>query len=116
MTGNEAMSKVITLPSADEIMKRLISVDDTEMLVERLYPRVAQHAGHETVASFIILLLTLGIDYFMEEGDNVPLMSAILHMNMPGWIDELIADEAVAVAAKNFYMGATIDRYYRYPA
>ncbi|MCQ3944717.1 MAG: hypothetical protein DPW11_02995 [bacterium] len=96
--------KVITLPSADEMIARLMKVQDDE-LAQSLYRNVAQRAGEEKVAAGIIMMFSLGI-YDVCQG-YPPMMQNLLSYNIPAWVDALVDDKEVADAAKAFWKEAT---------
>lgn len=99
--------KVVTLPNAQEIVKRLQSLDvgANDYMAERFYPLIAQEAGRELVAQGIVMMLTLKIYDFTASG-YPPVMSNILHMYVPQFIDALVDDKEVAEAAKAFHQQA----------
>ena len=99
--------KVFTLPDVQEIMKRLQSLDmgANEYMAERFYPLIAQEAGRELVAQGIVMMLTLKIYDFTASG-YPPVMSNILHMYVPQFIDALVDDKEVAEEAKRFHQEA----------
>lgn len=93
------MGKKIVLPSAEEIVRRLVAVYDDEM-TRRLYYKVAQRAGEEKVAEGVVRLFTLSI---YEVCQGCPQMTRTLMFNFaPKWIDALVDDKEVAKAAKAF--------------
>jgi len=98
--------KVITLPNANEMMKRLRSVCDDGGMDERFYKaHLLPNAGRELVAEGIVLMLTLSIYDFISSG-YPRIMESILHGYVPMWIDALVDDKEVAGAAKAFHQEA----------
>jgi len=97
--------KVITLPDAKEIMNRLTKAYDDAYMAERFYPLIAQEAGHELVAKGIVMMLTLKIHDFVASG-YPPVMTGILHMYVPQFIDALVDDKDVAEESKRFHKEA----------
>lgn len=95
--------KVIVLPKADEIIKRLNTVMDDEF-GNRLYKIIAERAGEEKVAAGVVMMFTLGI-YDACQG-YPPMMQGLMSRFIPRWIDVLIDDKEVAKAAKDFYQEA----------
>ena len=95
--------KVIVLPNADEIIKRLNKVIDDE-LSNRLYKIIAKKAGEEKVAAGVVMMFTLGI-YDACQG-YPPMMQSLMFNFIPMWIDVLIDDKEVAEAAKAFHQEA----------
>lgn len=92
--------KVIVLPQAEEMIKRLTTVCDDD-LAQRLYRNVAQRAGEEKVAGGVVMMFTLGI-YDVCQG-YPPFMQGLMHGFVPMWIDALIDDKDVANEAKAFH-------------
>lgn len=99
--------KVVTLPSAEEIMSRLSKVEmgASDYMAERFYPLIAQEAGRELVAQGVVMMLTLKIHDFMSSG-YPPVMTGILHMYVPQLIDALVDDKEIAEEAKSFHQEA----------
>jgi len=99
--------KVVTLPSAEEIMSRLSKVEmgANDYMAERFYPLIAQEGGRELVAQGVVMMLTLKIHDFMSSG-YPPVMTGILHMYVPQLIDALVDDKDVAEEAKRFHQEA----------
>jgi len=99
--------KVVTLPSAEEIMSRLKKVDmgAKEYMEERFFPLICQEAGRELVAQDVVMMFTLKIYDFMQSG-YPPVMTGILHMYVPQLIDALVDDKEVAEEAKRFHQEA----------
>ena len=95
--------KVIVLPNADEIIKRLNTVMNDEF-GNRLYRIIAQKAGEEKVAAGVVMMFTLGI-YDACQG-YPPMMQGLMFNFIPMWIDVLIDDKEVAEAAKAFHQEA----------
>ena len=98
-------NKVVTLPSAEEIISRLRKVNDDDYMTERFYSKIAQEAGRELVAPGIVLMFTLKIHDFVESG-YPEVMASLLHMYVPHYIDALVDDPEVAEAAKAFHQEA----------
>lgn len=102
------LGRVITLPSAEEIMKRLKGSGGRadEYMVEYLYPRIAKEGGRELVANGVVLMLTFKIYDFMQAGGYPPMLGNLLHMRVLAWIDALIDDKDVAEEAKRVHKEA----------
>jgi len=62
------LDKVVILPSAEEIVKRLSSVYNDAYMKERFYPLIAQETGRELVASGVVMMFTLKIHDFVNSG------------------------------------------------
>jgi len=96
--------KVVTLPSAEEIMSRLQKVDmgANDYMTERFFPLIAQEASRELVAQGVVMMLMLKIHDFMSSG-YPPAMIGILHMYVPQLIDALVDNKEIAEEAKRFH-------------
>ena len=98
--------KVVTLPSKEEIMKRLRPVHDDAYMAERFLPLVAEKAaGKKLVAEGIVMMLSLAVADFVKSG-YPPQMEGVLLLYMPMYIDALVDDKEVAKTAKNFFSEA----------
>ena len=107
--NEKASRQIITLPSAEEIMRRLKKVEKMgarDYMAERFYPLIAQEAGLELVAQGVVMMLTLKIDDFISSGGYSPFMTGILHRYVPRLIDALVDDKDVAKEAKRFHQEA----------
>lgn len=89
---------VIRLPEAEEMKRRLLSVDDNSHLQQEFYPILLEQAGQKRVAMGIVEMLTLAIHDYTN---GMPAtMSRLLHMRANEFVDALIDDARVATAAK----------------
>jgi hypothetical protein len=56
--------KIIQLPARDEMLRRLIKVDDRPHPIERFYPLILEHAGEKLSGpGVVMMLLTAMGDY-----------------------------------------------------
>lgn len=96
--------KVITLPQADDMFRRLVQVNDSAHLRERFYPLLLEHAGTEKVPDGVTLMVMLAI---AEYTGNLPVVvqSAML-VSAPRFIDALVDDAEVAAEAKQLFADA----------
>lgn len=53
--------KRITLPDHEEMLRRLVAVDDNDHLQERFYPILLQSAGRQLVGQGVVMMFTLAI-------------------------------------------------------
>ncbi len=91
-------SKVITLPSKEKMLERLITVNDNAHLQEKFYPKLLMHAETEKVAMGVVMILQIAS---CEYTKGLPaVMTVVLNMNMPAFIDALVEDKEVAAEAK----------------
>ena len=93
--------KVITLPDKDDMLKRLVMVDNDPHLVERFYPILLKNAGQKRVAQGITMMMILAIHDYAD--GMPPLTSALMVMYAPKYIDALVDDVDVAQEAKNLF-------------
>jgi hypothetical protein len=92
--------KVITLPGQEEMLQRLIQVNDNAHAQERFYPILLKSAGEARVAAGVVVMLQLAI-YDYTEG-LPPMIGGLLQMRLDDYIDALVDDEEVRKAAKDF--------------
>lgn len=98
--------KCITLPPADEIMRRFKEIETGDDHMEkRFYPLIAAEGGRELVAQGVVMMLTLKIYDFVQSG-YPPIIEHLLHMRIPQFIDVLVDDPDVRKAAKKFHSEA----------
>lgn len=97
--------KVIALPECEEMTAALIGVFDNDHAIQKLYPRICEYlAGQEKVAMGVVMGLTLAI-YDYTEG-MPPVMSNLVHMYMPNFIEAIVPDEEVRQEAIDHYNAA----------
>ncbi|MEK7100507.1 MAG: hypothetical protein AAB921_00210 [Patescibacteria group bacterium] len=95
------LDKRFTLPSSEEMLQRLLKVDDEPHLRQKFYPLLTQHAGEEKVAEGVVIILQLAIHDCTQ---GLPAMMAlVLDQRMNAFIDALCPDEEVASDAKEFF-------------
>ncbi len=93
--------KVFNLPSREEMLQRLLKVDDNPHSQQRFYPLLTRHAGEQKVAVGVVMMIQLAIYNYTE---GMPAMMAqLLNMRMDDWIDALCPDEEIAAEAKAFH-------------
>lgn len=92
--------KVITLPAREEMLDRLKKVSDNSHMQERFYPILLKHAGEEKVAQGVVMMLALAIHDYVE--GMPPMMSNLMYMQAPQFIEALVDDKEVAQQAKTF--------------
>ncbi len=95
MTG-----KVITLPQRDEMLARLLAVNDDVKLRARFYPKILDYAGSAKTAQSVGMIL---MHAYHTYSDYLPDMEAIcLHIELPDFVDAIAPDAEVARDAKVF--------------
>lgn len=96
---------VVTLPSAEEIMKRLNEVDMGgvgDYMAEYFYPLIAQEAGRKLNASGLVGMLAQKTDELVRLLGYSPEMAVILYLQVPKLIG-VLAGGKVAEEAKRLY-------------
>lgn len=96
--------RVITLPDQDEMLKRLLKVNDNSHLQEWFYPILLKQAGQECVSQDIVMMLALAIHDYTE--GMPPAMANLMYRQVPKFIDALVSDEEIAQEAKSFLQKA----------
>ncbi len=95
---------VIVLPAADEMLQRLIAVNDHLHFQGQFYPILLKDAGRELSANGIVLMLFMAI-YDYTEG-MPPIARVVILDEIPQFIDALVTDPKLAEAAKAVYAKA----------
>jgi len=101
MMSKTKRNKTINLPSQDEMLQRLLTVDDDNHIQQKFYPMLLQAAGSQKVAVGVVMLLQLAMYDYTES--LPPAIGAIMKMQMPSFIDALCPDGEVAKDAKAFW-------------
>lgn len=92
--------KVTRLPEKEDMLARLISVNDDSHAVEQFYPLILKDAGRELVGSGVVLMLHLAIHDYTE--GMPPFMGALIQMSLKGYVEALIDDPEVKADALQF--------------
>lgn len=93
--------KTFILPSREEMLQRLLKVDDNSHLQQKFYPLLAKHCGEQKVAQGVVIMLQLAIHDYTQ---GLPaMMVSLLNMQMSNFIDALCPDEEIAAEAKAFF-------------
>ncbi len=94
-------SKLITLPSAEEMLARLTRVYDAPGLVMGLYPALQKHAGSSKNAFSLLMIFESAIADFMTETERVdPVIANILDTMKLDMIAAVIDDPGVIEGVK----------------
>lgn len=91
--------KVIILPNRDEMLARLLKVNDGSHLQERFYPTLLEQAGQERVAQGVVMMLVFAIHDYVE--GLPPAMAGLMYKQAPDFIDALVNDPEIAKEAKD---------------
>lgn len=93
--------KTFNLPSKEEMLQRLLKVDDNSHVQQKFYPLLTKHGGEQRVAMGVVLMLQLAIHDYTQ---GMPAMIvSLLNMRMNDFIDALCPDEEIAAEAKAFF-------------
>lgn len=90
--------KIIILPDREEMLRRLVAVNDSSHYQERFYPILLKQAGQERVAEGIVLMLSLAVHEYTAGMHHQ--MANLLFMEVPDFIDALIDDKEAAEKTK----------------
>lgn len=94
-------NKAILLPPKDDMLRRLIEVQDADDLKEALYPLILEFADTEKDALGIVLMLNQAFDDYVEHKGQWT--DCKLQRLLPLFIDALVDDKDIAAAAKEFH-------------
>lgn len=93
--------KLITLPPKEEMLKRLLQVDDNTHAQQKLYPMLTKHGGEQRTLMGVVMLLQLAIHDYTEGLPGV--IARMLHMRMNDFIDAVCPNEQTATEVKALY-------------
>ncbi len=98
------MGKTVVLPGRDEMLRRLLTINDSPHLQQKFYPLILKEAGIEADAQAIVMIFTLAISTYVQ---GLPQqVEMLMYVQLPHYIDALIDDKEVAVEAKVFLQDA----------
>jgi hypothetical protein len=93
--------KTFNLPSKEEMLERLLKVDNNPHAQQKFYPMLTKHGGKQTMAMGVVLTLQLAIHDYTQ---GMPaMMVSLLNMRMNDYIEALCPDEEIAAEAKTFF-------------
>jgi hypothetical protein len=95
------MGKAIILPESEEMLERLMKVNDNPHAKEQLYPILMKEAGSRLVAQGVVMILTLAIADYAK--GVLPIVARRINLQFSDFIDALITDPEVAEEAKEFH-------------
>jgi hypothetical protein len=93
-------NKEFNLPSKEEMLQRLLKVQNDSHVQERFYPLLTKHGGEPKVAMGVVLMIQLAIYDYTQSMPAV--MVSLLNMQMNDFIDALCPDAEIAAEAKSF--------------
>ncbi|MFJ7997558.1 hypothetical protein ACIQ7D_10490 [Streptomyces sp. NPDC096310] len=88
----------ITLPDHDEIVRRLLTVNDEPHMRKGFYPRIAAKAGATLNGRGVAFALRLAVADYMAGGPPSP-MNRILEELLPAYVTVLVDDTDVRADA-----------------
>jgi hypothetical protein len=93
--------KTVTLPNAEEIVRRLSSVDADPYTIQNFYPLIAQHANQEKNGFGLVVMIELAIH---EVTKGMPaIVGKLMSRQLPRFIKALTDDQEVIADAMNMY-------------
>lgn len=85
------------LPDHDELLRRLVSVDDTSHMINGFYPHITKAAGRELTGMGVVMLLHLAVaDY---TADFPSAMSAVVLLRLEAFTRAVVTDPTVLADA-----------------
>jgi len=79
-----------TLPTHDEMLDRLKSVDADPHMIERFYPLLLTKAGQEQTGIGLAITLQLAITDYTN--NMPPILAKVLQMRLPQFVEAIIED------------------------
>lgn len=92
-----------TLPEGDEMMRRLIAVNDTSHLIEQFYPQVMKMARRKLNGPGIVTGLHLALYEYVKGLPSVVVASMMLSLS--SYVDALVDDPQVKEDAREGLRG-----------
>lgn len=91
---------VITLPSREEMLERLLKVSNVSHVRQKFYPHLLKHAGQERVPQGVVMMLVLAISDYTTGLPSI--VANQMYMQAPQFIEALVVDSKTAEEAKAF--------------
>lgn len=91
--------KTMTLPDREEMMARLLRVNNDPHLEERLYPILLEHALQEKNGVGVVMMLTLAIADYSQH--MPPVIHQLVMIQLEDFVRALIDDESILADAKS---------------
>lgn len=79
--------ELITLPDQEEMLARLVAIDDLPHLVKKFYPLLLEQAGQQKYRSGVELMVRLAIDNYTQ--DLAPAVATAIELMEPDIIEAL---------------------------
>lgn len=104
--------KVIVLPEAEDMLRRLREVYDDPEIERGLYPRFVQYSGDEVcIPGTIARMFIWSIVDYVWDNDYPDVMIGLVNTLVPAWIDAVVDDRAMAEQAKAVHKEFKADNY-----
>lgn len=87
----------VTIPAAEELLRRLTAIDNEPHLMERFYPLLMPLAGQRQTGEGIALALALAVRDYTKEMPRV--MSVVMYMQMQNFLPAFTDDHDTLEAA-----------------
>lgn len=93
----------ITLPSREEMLERLLKINDQSHFRQYLYPLLLASAGQEKSAPRgVAMMLVLAMYEYVKERGLPAITTRVLHLRAPEFVDALVSDVELINATKEF--------------
>lgn len=92
--------RLITLPNREEMLERLKKVNDVDHTRQKFFPVLLKEAGRELLPQGVVMMLAIAIHNYTEGMPSM--MSSLMYMSAPMYIDALVSDPEAAEEAKAF--------------
>ncbi len=104
--------KVIVLPEAADMLRRLREVYDDPEIERNFYPRLVQYASDEVcIPGTIARMFMWSIVQYVWYNDYPDVMIGLLNTLVPAWIDAVVDDREFAEEAKAVHKEAKAENY-----
>ncbi len=108
---------LVTLPTREEMLRRLVEADSFQDYADRFYPMLLTHAERQINSIEVMVLL---VRTCVEHSDTAPAGRFMFMMgNMKGWIEALIDDPAAVREAEDCFtqlMNNAVERTWPSPS
>ncbi len=90
-----------TLPSYEEMLKRLLKVNQSEHMREMFFPLLLDCAGQICTSSRIVMILAIALEDASKDLD--PLIKGMMHDQIPQFVEALVEDEEAVKEVKEIW-------------
>jgi hypothetical protein len=93
----------LTLPDREEMLARLLKINDLSHFRQYLYPRLLTSAGKQiTAPSGVAMMLVLAMYDYVKECGLPSIATRALYLQAPVFVDALVSDVELINATKEF--------------